>query len=392
MSCPATRQRSGAQGSRDSRAAGPDGTSVAIACTTERCYRGVRSPASATNASSAPGSSSESRLATRSEDSPRRIRLTGASSFLPVSVRGIAGTETIVSGTWRGDSSLRSASRSVAQRVVELGAVRRDDEQQQLAGTAAGILEMHHQSVYDLGDIFDDRVELAGAEANAAAVQRRVGAAGDDAAAALGELDPIALAPDPGVDVEVRGAVALAVLVSPERHGHRRHRLGDHELAELTDQIVAVGIERVRIDAQARAGDLALVHRLGEAARHEPGAHVGAARPVVQQHLRPELLVGVQVALRGQRRPRRAQHPNAREVALAPGLDPGLAACHQVRGRHAHHGRPELLGEAPLLEQVGPGRVAVEHHDRGAQLEPGDERVPHHPRCGREPQQPAARL
>ena len=36
------------------------------------------------------------------------MRLTGVSSFLPVSVRGIAGTATIVSGTCRGESCDRS--------------------------------------------------------------------------------------------------------------------------------------------------------------------------------------------------------------------------------------------------------------------------------------------
>ena len=71
---------------------------------------------------------------------------------------------------------------------------------------------------------------------------------------------------------------------------------------------------------------------------------------------------------------------------------PGLPARHQVRGGDPHHGRLELLGQPPLLEQVGPRRVAVEHHDRRAQLEPGDERVPHHPRGRREPQQPSAGL
>ena len=74
------------------------------------------------------------------------------------------------------------------------------------------------------------------------------------------------------------------------------------------------------------------------------------------------------------------------------GLDPRLAARHQVRRRDAHDRRLELFGEAPLLEQVGPRGVAVEHHDRRAQLQPCDERVPHHPRCRREPQQATAGL
>ena len=240
-----------------------------LAPASELACTAARSPASATKASSAAGSGSESRLATRSAGSPRRIRLTGASSFLPVSVRGIAGTDTIVSGTWRGESSPRSAlairSRNASSSI---DAGRRHDEQQQLAGAAAGVLEVHDERVDDLGDVLDHRVELAGAQPHAAAVQGGVGAPGEDAAAALGELDPVALAPHPGVEVEVRGAVARAVRVAPERDRHRGHRRGDHQLAELADRrFVALGVERVRVDAQARPGDLALVHRLGEAAR-----------------------------------------------------------------------------------------------------------------------------
>ena len=259
-----------------------------------------RSAASATNASSAAGSASESRLATRSDDSPRRIRLTGASSFLPVSVRGIAGTDDDRVGhvprrqlaAERGRRSRRGARRRARRPSAGTTNSSSSPAPPPASSRCTTSASMH------LGHVLDHGVELAGAEPHAAAVERRVGAAGDHAAAALGEHDPVALAPHAGVDVEVGRAVALAVLVSPERHRHRRHRLGDHQLAELADHLVAVGVERVRVDAQARPGDLALVHRLGEAARHEPGAHVGPAGAVVQQQLGAELLVHVQVALR----------------------------------------------------------------------------------------------
>ena len=48
----------------------------------------------------------------------------GVSSFLPVSVRGIAGTCSIASGTCRGDSSRRSAERirSVLRAEADRGA------------------------------------------------------------------------------------------------------------------------------------------------------------------------------------------------------------------------------------------------------------------------------
>ena len=125
-------------------------------------------------------------LAAASTGVPVRIRLTGTSSFLPDSVRGIAGTAWICVGhvarrqrrpQGRGDP--RRAARRRARRPS-----REHDEQQQLAGAALRVLEVHDEAVRDLGQRLDDRVELGGAEPHAAAVERGVGAAGDDARAA----------------------------------------------------------------------------------------------------------------------------------------------------------------------------------------------------------------
>src|ERR1700733_14020763 len=153
-----------------------------------------------------------------------------------------------------------------AQRGIERRAGRRHDEQEELAGTAAGVLEVNAERVDDLRDVLDDGIELARAEANAAAVERGIGASGEDAAAPLGEHDPVSLAPHARVHVEVRGAVAIAARIVPEGHGHRRHRRGDHELAELADgRLAPVGFERVGVDPQTGTGDLALVNGLGVA-------------------------------------------------------------------------------------------------------------------------------
>ena len=83
-----------------------------------------------------------------------------------------------------------------AQVVVERDAVGEHHEEDELARAALVVLEMDDQAVGDLRQLLDDAVELAGAEAHAAAVERRVGAAGHDTAAALREADPVALAPD----------------------------------------------------------------------------------------------------------------------------------------------------------------------------------------------------
>ena len=143
------------------------------------------------------GSRSESLLATASTGSPRRMRLTGASSFLPVSVRGIAGTARIMSGTWRGESCERRLRlmlpRSSSSSATPSASTTKSSE---LARASLVVLEVDDEAVRDLRQLLDDAVELARAEADAAAVERRVRAARDDAAAALREHDPVALAPD----------------------------------------------------------------------------------------------------------------------------------------------------------------------------------------------------
>ena len=61
-------------------------------------------------------------------------------------------------------------------------------------------------------------------------------------------------------------------------------------------------------------------------------------------------------------------------------------------GLTTEHRRFRLLGEAPLVREVGVRRVAVDHHDRRAQEQRRHERVPHHPGGRREPLQPVAGL
>ena len=57
---------------------------------------------------------------------------------------------------------------------------------------------MDYERVRHFGQLFDNSVELPGAKPDATAIERRVGAAGQDAAPALTESDPVALAPDAG--------------------------------------------------------------------------------------------------------------------------------------------------------------------------------------------------
>ena len=96
-------------------------------------------------------------------------------------------------------------------------------------------------------------VDLRRAHADAAAVDGGVAAAADDRRAAVGDLDPVAVAPDAGVGLEVGLAVARAVVVAPEVDRHRRHRAGEHELADLADVRVARPGPRTRSRRPARA-------------------------------------------------------------------------------------------------------------------------------------------
>ena len=89
-------------------------------------------------------------------------------------------------------------------------------------------------------------VDLAGPHPNSLAVDGRVGAAVDHGGAPRGDLDPVAVPPDCRVLLEVARPVPRAVAVAPQKEGHRGHRLGDHELAHLVDDRVALLVEGLR--------------------------------------------------------------------------------------------------------------------------------------------------
>jgi len=64
--------------------------------------------------------------------------------------------------------------------------------------------------------------------AHAPAVEGGVRPPGDQAGAAVGDLQPVAVPPDAGPRLEVGLAVALPARVVPEAQRHRRHRLGNN--------------------------------------------------------------------------------------------------------------------------------------------------------------------
>src|SRR5262249_53894022 len=101
------------------------------------------------------------------------------------------------------------------QIVIQAYAISQYDKQQQLAGSALGVLEVHHDRVDDVVQTLDHGVELAGPESHTTPVEGGVGAPGDHAGAPVADGDPVTVAPDAGVHVEVRVPVAGAVGVAP---------------------------------------------------------------------------------------------------------------------------------------------------------------------------------
>jgi hypothetical protein len=100
------------------------------------------------------------------------------------------------------------------ERAVQDGPVGQRDEQWH-EEPAARQVEVDDERVRDLLDGLQGRVDLCGADADAMPVQGRVAATQDEAAAAVVDLEEVALPPEAREVGEVRPPVPLAVLVVP---------------------------------------------------------------------------------------------------------------------------------------------------------------------------------
>ena len=122
------------------------------------------------------------------------------------------------------------------------------------------------------GQGFDGAVQLAGAHAQTVAVDGRVGAAIDHAAALVARvnLQPVTMTPDragvwPGIaaaglaavagriHVEIARQVARAAVVAPQKQRHRRNWLGANQLADFADDRLAGFIPCLNGSAQHAA-------------------------------------------------------------------------------------------------------------------------------------------
>ena len=182
----------------------------------ERSEASLKPLATSRNASSAAGSASDPTWSTSSgacaEEDALDRHLELLARVRPGDARD---AEDLVGNVARGERGsqlveIRSVSASSS------GAVLDDDEEEEPAGPTGRVFEVHDQAVADAGYGFDHGIELTGAHANTATIQRGVGTAGDDARPALGDGDPVAVAPHARKAGEVRGAVPAAVVVAPE--------------------------------------------------------------------------------------------------------------------------------------------------------------------------------
>src|SRR5207248_2111472 len=131
---------------------------------------------------------------------------------------------------------------------------------------------------------------LARPHPHAAAVDRRVGAPSDDRRPAVGDLDPVAVAPDAREGGEVALAIARPVLIAPEIERHRRHRLGEHELPDLVDERTTVLTPRLDLRPERPRLELASVDRQRRDAADERRADIGPARGGEEPDVLTELL------------------------------------------------------------------------------------------------------
>ena len=111
-------------------------------------------------------------------------------------------------------------------------------------------VEVHHERAEHTIDGFNGLVNLGSADPDPLPVEGRIRASKHEAPVAVVDPEEVAMSPNPREDVEVRRAVARAVLVAPEPHRHGGHRLGNDKLTHLVDDASAVIVESTDRDPE----------------------------------------------------------------------------------------------------------------------------------------------
>ncbi len=187
----------------------------------------------------------------------------------------------------------------VSQLLVQRDAGRQADEQHDAHVVVAVLADA--RGLGDLRHLLDLGVDLGGADAHAAGVQRGVRAAMDDHAAMLGPFGEVAMAPDVVEALEIGRVVLLALRVVPEETG-----MDGKGFVQTSSPFSAgsadPGRPRRRRPCPGRPPGFRRPHRLGRHAEHEAGDDVGAARDRGEVHVALDAFIDVAKSLRRQRR------------------------------------------------------------------------------------------
>jgi hypothetical protein len=243
------------------------------------------------------------------------------------------------------------------QRVVEGKALAQLDEQHHphVGCITRRPLLADHQGFDHLLELFHLAVDLGGADAHAARVEGRVGAAIDDQPVVGGDLGVVAVAPDVVEAREIRRPVPGAVVVVPEADRH--HREGRVHTSSPFSPRTGVPVSSNTSTAMPRP-----LHWISPAtpaawvAEHEARNDVGAARDRRQAEVGLDLAIDVLEALRHQRAAGGEHRPQRGEVVGRP--DAGrLGDAVDELGRGAEVGHPFGLG---VVEEIAPSPIIGE--------------------------------
>src|SRR5215218_8318500 len=278
----------------------------------------------------------------------------------------------------------------VLQIVVEFDTFLQDHEERH-NGASPFSGDVDDEAVGHLLDLVDGGVDLARSHPYAAAVYGRVGAAVDHAGAVLFYLDPISVTPHAGIYVEVALPVTLPFLIVPEVDRHGWHGLGDDELPDLVYLGVSLLIEGLDLCPQGAGLELPRADRQERDPADERRAHVCATAGREEPQILLDVLVGPLEALGRQRRPRRADGLEVRQVEVPPRLYVRLHAGCDVARAGPETGHTCLLCELPEDVHVRMARVSIVEQNGGAGEQAGYDQVPHHPARRSEPEKAVVR-
>src|SRR6266581_3413499 len=235
-------------------------------------------------------------------------------------------------------------------------------------------------------------VNLGGADAHAARIEHRVRPAVDDHAFVRGDLAPVAVGPDAGIALEIRGAVFLPVGVVPEPDRHRREGPRADELPLAPFHRTALVVEHLDFQAERLALDLAAPYRQDGIPKNEAAADIGAARDRREAQVALDRPVYVVEALGRERRSRREHGAQVLELVRFRRRDARLGARVEEFRRGAEVRDAFGVGEVeedPAVSHEGRAVVEQQGRPRG---KPRHQPVPHHPAERREVKEPIAGL